>query len=179
MKELTKKAIADTFMELCETNKVEKITVRQIIETAGIAKQTFYRYFNDKADLMNFVYERQVKITNTRIFSSEKNLYDNSIDLLQYILKHKKYFSVIVDYETQNSFPNYFYDSAFEFYCNYLKKNSIDLTEENIAIISFNCAGAQKLLINWIKHGMKEEPEQVVNHIINCMPQKLKEYIKI
>ena len=108
MKELTKKAIADTFVELCETNRVEKISVKQIIETAGIAKQTFYRYFNDKADLMNFVYERQINITNKKIFNFEKSLYENSIDLLQYIIRHKKYFSAIANYDTQNSFPEFF-----------------------------------------------------------------------
>ncbi|HPL17141.1 MAG TPA: helix-turn-helix domain-containing protein, partial [Spirochaetota bacterium] len=45
-------------VELFEENGVTGTSVNDIVRRAGIAKGTFYLYFNNKDDLINFVFEK-------------------------------------------------------------------------------------------------------------------------
>ena len=45
-------------VELFEKNGVNGTSVNDIVKKAGIAKGTFYLYFRDKDDLINFVFEK-------------------------------------------------------------------------------------------------------------------------
>ena len=45
---ITKKRIAKSFKKLLTEQAFEKISVRQIMEDAGIRRQTFYNHFLDK-----------------------------------------------------------------------------------------------------------------------------------
>lgn len=47
----TRKCITDTFMELRHKKPLEKITVKEIADTAMINKATFYNHFNSVYDL--------------------------------------------------------------------------------------------------------------------------------
>lgn len=42
--------------ELLKTNKINNISVQQIIDLADISRRTFYRNFNDKYDVINSLY---------------------------------------------------------------------------------------------------------------------------
>ena len=42
--------------ELLKVNKIDNITVQQIIELADVSRRTFYRNFTDKYDVMNSLY---------------------------------------------------------------------------------------------------------------------------
>lgn len=54
-KDITKQHITDSFNALFRKYPLEKITVNMIIENAGVSKSTFYRYFLDKFDVMNYI----------------------------------------------------------------------------------------------------------------------------
>ena len=48
----TKKAIAGAFLERLEEKPVNRITVREVCDGAGINRSTFYKYYHDCFDLM-------------------------------------------------------------------------------------------------------------------------------
>lgn len=52
--EKTKYRLAESMKECMKTTPVEEITVRQICEICGVTRQTFYRNFLDKYDLINW-----------------------------------------------------------------------------------------------------------------------------
>lgn len=51
--ERTKYELADAMKHCMKTAPVEKITVKEIVEACGVTRQTFYRNFQDKYDLIN------------------------------------------------------------------------------------------------------------------------------
>ena len=61
MQERTKEDILRAFNSLIEATDFDKITVQMIIDEAGIGRTTFYRYFKDKYDVMNYNYERYLQ----------------------------------------------------------------------------------------------------------------------
>ena len=61
MNQLTKEAIARAFTELLETRPIEKITIKDITDSCGINRQTFYYHFSDIYDLMEWSLNRELK----------------------------------------------------------------------------------------------------------------------
>ncbi len=59
MSKYTRKAIIDSFMTLLHQNSLDKITVKDIIETAEVNRNTFYYYFQDIYDLLNQIFEEE------------------------------------------------------------------------------------------------------------------------
>ena len=54
----TREKLARAIKEEMERAPLDKITVTQIVERAGVTRQTFYRNFQDKYDLVNWHFEQ-------------------------------------------------------------------------------------------------------------------------
>ena len=54
--EKTKYKLAAAMKECMKTTPVDRITVTSIVEGAGVTRQTFYRNFLDKFDLINWYF---------------------------------------------------------------------------------------------------------------------------
>lgn len=55
-----KKIIASEFLELCEHKDLRKITIGEIQKKVGLSRQTFYKHFQDKDDLIQYCYDTQI-----------------------------------------------------------------------------------------------------------------------
>ena len=56
----TKYIFAQAIKELIKNRPLDKITVTDIVIKAGMTRHTFYRYFMDKYDLVNWYFEKLV-----------------------------------------------------------------------------------------------------------------------
>ena len=59
----TKLVLAESIKELMEHIPLDKITVTQIVNNCGTTRQTFYRNFKDKYDLVNWYFDLIVQKT--------------------------------------------------------------------------------------------------------------------
>lgn len=59
----TKDLLADTLEAMMGVAPVDSIHVTEIIEAAGVSRQTFYRHFCDKYELMEYCYLRMYEDT--------------------------------------------------------------------------------------------------------------------
>ena len=53
--ERTKANLITAFCKVLENKKFDKITVKEITDQAGYYRSTFYQYFTDISDLMDYV----------------------------------------------------------------------------------------------------------------------------
>lgn len=101
----TEKIIADTFKELLLKNSMEKITVKEICEKAGIIRPTFYNHFADKYEVLEY-------IIRTDILEPIKPLLFNNMMTAAYTLlltnigNDIEFYKKAVLIEGQNSFSN-------------------------------------------------------------------------
>lgn len=47
--------LADSFKELACANPIEKITIKEITDRAGVIRTTFYNHFQDKYELLEWI----------------------------------------------------------------------------------------------------------------------------
>ncbi|WP_237397642.1 dihydroxyacetone kinase transcriptional activator DhaS [Streptococcus mitis] len=73
---ITKKRIAKAFRDLLATREFDKISIVDIMESAGIRRQTFYNHFLDKYELLDWIFENDLTeyITNNLDFISGQKL---------------------------------------------------------------------------------------------------------
>ena len=59
-RELTKNLLAESFKELLIKGSFDKITIKMITDQAGVIRPTFYNYFQDKYEVMEWLLETEV-----------------------------------------------------------------------------------------------------------------------
>ncbi len=57
-KDKTRFKLAHAMKELMEQYPVEKISIKQIVEQCDMSRQTYYRHFQDKYDLVNWYFDK-------------------------------------------------------------------------------------------------------------------------
>ena len=60
-KELTKDLLALSFKELIMKMPFEKITVKMITDGADVIRPTFYKHFQDKYEIIEYILEKEIK----------------------------------------------------------------------------------------------------------------------
>ena len=78
--------------ECMKTSKVDAITVKQLAEKCGLTRQTFYRNFLDKFDLINWYFG---KILNQSFehMGRGTSVYDALVRKFTYIEQEKQFFA--------------------------------------------------------------------------------------
>lgn len=61
MRQTTKEALAETLTAMLEKRSIDKITVKDIVATCGVNRQTFYYHFQDIYDLMEWALTRSIE----------------------------------------------------------------------------------------------------------------------
>ena len=70
----TKERIVEAYIELESERPLEKITVTALVERSRITRKTFYYYFKDIYDLMEYRMEREMKRVMEEVWRLERRL---------------------------------------------------------------------------------------------------------
>ena len=60
-KELTKDLLTASFRELVLQIPFEKITIKMITDGAGVIRPTFYKHFQDKYEVLEWILKTEIK----------------------------------------------------------------------------------------------------------------------
>ena len=52
--------LAESFKELALRQPIEKITIKEITDKAGVIRPTFYNHFQDKYDLLEWIIDKEL-----------------------------------------------------------------------------------------------------------------------
>ncbi|WP_315077617.1 TetR/AcrR family transcriptional regulator [uncultured Clostridium sp.] len=104
-KQLKEKQLFDSAYELFLTQGIEKTSISDIVNKAGIAKGTFYLYFNDKHDLLNkLILKKSNKLLKDALNETTNNSIEDFSErvlfFINYIienLKHNKLLLKIIN----------------------------------------------------------------------------------
>lgn len=164
---ITKKAIAAGIKELTKKKSFDKITVSDITEVCGLNRQTFYYHFQDKYELVNWIYY------NEAISSIIQDLtYDNwyqKVSLMLSLMKKEEYFYVnTLKVSVENDFREYLFRITVELFSDIIERISDEtkMDEDKVRFIAeFYAYGIVGLIISWAQRGMKETPEYIIENV--------------
>lgn len=173
--ERTKYTLAYSIKEIMETVPLDKITVKEIVENCGTTRQTFYRNFMDKYDLVNWYFDKIVQNT-IREMGHSLTFKEGLIKKFECILEDKYFFNSAFSSSDFNNLVHYDYLCIFEFYKDIAAKKE-PLSEEIIYLIDFYCRTSMEMTVEWVKNGMKYSPEKIASLLVDAMPPRIHEYL--
>ncbi len=166
---ITEKALAQSLKELGAQKILDKITVADITNHCGVNRQTFYYHFNDKYELLNWIYTQELFIPLTSDITFE-NWGEKLIELFRYMKQQKKFFMNTIK-SSNNFFAEYLDKVLMELFYKAIQDldlyNHLEEKEKNIyaKLLAYGLTG---VIVDWTLEGMKEDEVEVA-HILQKM----------
>ncbi|MCD8338303.1 MAG: TetR/AcrR family transcriptional regulator [Lachnospiraceae bacterium] len=161
MADLTKELIIQTVFELLNERSFSKITVKDIVERCGINRNTFYYYFRDITDVMEFAVKREMnRIMETHL--DAEDVFDGLLQVMDMFSENKRAFLHIY-----RSLDRAVMMHEVEVLCEYMvteyvlrAKDYIEIQklspEDQRMIRNFQKCILEGVLLDWMEHGMNE-----------------------
>ena len=175
MVERTKKDILAAFNTLIKTKDMDRITVEMIIKEAGISKATFYRYFKDKYEVMNYNYTQLLDaLSSPEHSSSYRQLYEQ---LYRYGRRNWQYMQKAFATVGKNSFGEYIENYSRQLveqitqHC----RDGQGLTETERLQCDVFCNGIPYMYERWIFSNYSLTPAEAATALYELMPATLRD----
>ena len=173
--EKAKYKLAEAMKECMKTSKVDSITVKQLAETCGLTRQTFYRNFLDKFDLINW-YFGKILDQSFEHMGRETSVYDALVRKFTYIEQEKQFFAAAFRYDEQNSLREHDFELILAFYENLIQeKTGCKMKEEMHDLLEMYCRSSVYMTVKWVLGKKMAAPEGLAELMVEAMPVKLKE----
>lgn len=150
--------LAESLKELAVTRPIDKITIKEITDRAGVIRPTFYNHFQDKYELLEWIVEKELMEPAMPLFDNGM-LREGITFLLTSMEREKAFYCKAARLEGQNSFPEILKKKVASTVLNYFDVEKLReqvpyawLSSELIA--DFYAEAICYVAIDWAKGGM-------------------------
>ena len=165
--------LAASIKECMKTTPVDRITVKDIVEGCGLTRQTFYRNFKDKYDLINWYFDKLVLQSFEQIWVGH-TVGESLTQKFEFIRSEKAFFTEAFRSDDYNSVKEHDFTLILQFYMSLIaRKTSRPLSEELEFLLEMYCRGSVYMTEKWVLGGMKDFPAQMSYKLVEAMPPKL------
>ena len=171
--EKTNYRLAQSMKECMKTTSVANITVKQITENCGVTRQTFYRNFMDKFDLINWYFDKLL-LKSFEHMGMGKTVYEALVKKFTYIQEEQAFFVAAFRYDSQNSLREHDFELILAFYEDLIREKTGKAPVGNIHyLLEMYCQSSIYMTIRWVMGELVCMPEELAEILIDGMPGKL------
>lgn len=154
-KKMTKALIGESLKVLMQDHPFEKITIKMITDEAGVIRPTFYNYFCDKYEVVEWIFNENI-IEKVRTMFEQK-MYTEGLKLLFVCMKNDcSFYRKAFDITGQNAFSDIVRNSLHQLFLSDVSTAYIEnpannplITAEMIA--AFYAISLSNMLQLWIQ----------------------------
>lgn len=162
----TKKAIAGAFLERLEEKPVNRITVREVCDGAGINCSTFYKYYHDCFDLMEQL-ENEALLQMDQLLDQAKNggLTEILTPTMQTLKEHQKLIRLHLRSDEGSRFVRKLVGHSLarlELELSGFARSELSL-EERDRVKAFLVGGCIGVIEYWMYGGMRQDSQEVMD----------------
>ncbi|MDR1539281.1 MAG: TetR/AcrR family transcriptional regulator [Clostridiales bacterium] len=158
-KKLSKDSIFIALMKLLEKKSYNEITITQITKLAGVSRMAFYRNYQTKEDIIkDYVDALLHEFIDSIGLIEDAEKYKVTLLYFSFFRESKEFIKVLI----KTGLTHIFYEQLCASIAD-LFKTQEDKIRDDPAITNyisqFIAAGLFRILMEWIKNGLVEEPE--------------------
>lgn len=161
-----KLAIVSSFIKLLEARRFEKVTVKDIVEDCGVTRNTFYNYFEDTYDIVDYLLQEQMRKMVQP--PGELTLYSMLSELTELAYSNRKIIYHLYHSPKQPELLRCF-DKGMELMVRHLVDRAIgEKTVEDsdrVLIVDVMRHAANGMLQQWVESGMEESMEGKIHRL--------------
>lgn len=164
MSQTTKKALAASLKSMLTKTTLDKITVKDIVEDCEVNRQTFYYHFQDIYALVEWIYlnEAAKALDGKKTYDTwQQGFYQ----IFEFMLENKLFVENTYRSLTREYLERYLYDVTFDLLICVVEEQAgnMNVSIENKKFIAdFYKFAFVGLVIDWIRTGMKEDPQKMI-----------------
>lgn len=167
MPSLTRNAIIQAFLQLLEERPLSKITVKDIVDTCGINRNTFYYHFEDIPSLIEAISKDEMDRL-VQEHAKVDSLEDCLMIAVDFILQKKR-----IVLHLYNSNNRDLYERELMNICHYVVSTYFDSLfdgqpycreDKEILVRSYRC-WCFGLLIDWLNEGLNEDVKPILKRL--------------
>jgi len=168
--EITKQKLQNAFWDIHREKSIDKITVREVAEYAGVNRSTFYAYYKDVYDILEQSENELIEALLSEHHWHTANMTDHlqykkdMRDIGEFFKKHQKPLLVLVGEKGDPRFSKRLWDTAWRG----LRENIANVTGrpedpllDYIVEYIINCHAG--ILMLWFKNGCITQFEQIAD----------------
>lgn len=181
MAKQTQRFIMSTFMQLLESESLDKITVRDIVEECEINRNTFYYHYSDIYDLLDDVFRVETEKFMSEDIDENTTFGEEYERVACFVLKYKKAILHIYDSKKRDVLQNYLETLAFSFISRFVKKEAdgYGLPDEDIDYITgFYTHAIVGNTLGWIKRKLPSGQEKFIARTAGTFNATVKDMIR-
>lgn len=176
--EKMKYRLAAAMKKCMERMPVEKVTVKEIVEECETTRQTFYRHFLDKYDLINWYFDKILSESFKHMGTGE-TVYESLVRKFRFIEHERLFFDAAFRYDDQNSLRDHDYRKIHAFYTNMIESRTKEpLGSELNFILEMYCRGSVYMTTRWVSGEIEYTPEEMAKCLVEAMPAVLAEVFR-
>ena len=181
MAKQTQRFIMSTFMQLLESESLDKITVRDIVEESEINRNTFYYHYSDIYDLLDDVFRVETEKFMSEDMDENTTFGEEYERAARFVLKYKRAILHIYDSKKRDVLQNYLETLAFSFISRFVKKEAdgYGLSDEDIDYITgFYTHAIVGNTLGWIKRKLPSGQEKFIARTAGTFNATVKDMIR-
>ena len=172
---ITKRALANALKELMQTVPFAKISVADICEKCDMNRKSFYYHFQDKYELMNWIFDMEF------IELIERGNADQSIEemtaLFRILYDNRTFYRNALSVQGQNSLSEHIREIALPILQSRMKE-ALSEDEDSGFYVEFFLDARLGAIVRWIRDENCEPPEEFIPHFFSCILSTAKYILK-
>ena len=163
----SKEIFAESLKKMLEKKPLDHITVKDIVEDCGVSRQAFYYHFKDIYDLVEWIFieESSATLANNRDIDTWQQGYCHVLMRLRdnKTLIINAYRSISREY-----LETFMYNVLFDVIYPVVEEQAVGMDVENKHkkfIAHFYSIAVVAMGLDWVRTGMKEDPEEITEQI--------------
>ncbi|MBQ8922867.1 MAG: TetR/AcrR family transcriptional regulator C-terminal domain-containing protein [Oscillospiraceae bacterium] len=176
----TKELLAESFLELTESKRIDKIRISDITDNCGMSPPTFYHHFRDKYDLLVWIHTNRVSGIMSKIDRDGYKWRDTLLDGARYYYENRSYIINALKHTSgQGSFVEYVTRSNTELLAKEVRRKLMTeyLPPELYGLIKMYVYGTVYFMLDWLLHDTGQTPEQVAQLWEDGLPEPLRKHL--
>ncbi|WP_461205854.1 TetR/AcrR family transcriptional regulator C-terminal domain-containing protein [Clostridium sp. DL1XJH146] len=173
----TKLHIVNTLINQMTTKNLNDIFVKDIAVASNITRQTFYRHFKDKYDVINWFYDEKVETLFTDT-NTLKGIHDNLVKKCDFYKEYSHVLKNAYRYKGQNSLADHEFYRIFNSLSKKIYENTnTPIDNQSVEFkfaLEFFCHGVVQTTIDWLNNGALIPSEKTADMLLDLMPKEVK-----
>lgn len=159
---ITKRALAQAMKELMAEESFSKISVSDICSRCGMNRKSFYYHFQDKYDLVNWIF--YTEFLTELVQKESENTWEMLEDVCSYFYREQRFYRNAIQIQGQNSFREYFVQAMEPFMLRFLQQLFSNIQDYAFATTFLSDAFLASM-VRWLSEGPKLTVKEYLNEL--------------
>ena len=176
LKPTSKELFFQALVIVLRTTPVDKISVRHILDVSGLSRQTFYKYFHDKYDLINQYFYEIFAGTYQRINDDYRSIYDFWLHTYRLLEMHQPLFRAASQSQDFNNLLQFTHRKSYAFFLRCYEERGRTISDVERELLDFYCFGVTHIIEKYVQGSTCYAPEIMAEILSTAVPVGLTDF---